>query len=441
MEKSYSPKKLYDQQKTDWQVINNIAALILGACCLLPSFGGKTYVVFLAIAVWMATAFLGKYGSFVLTSSNAFMCIGMLGWMAITALIIVFKPELNEGGLYTGLLTGVICIETFRNNVINRDFSAIKLFAICSCILYIVVMARALIIGGTNSGVYRLNVNSGHVNEEIGNFGLYYSIIFTIPIALFFLFDKGSKDKWIAIALLIVSVLLLLFAQYTIAFIIEIATFLIWLAVAQGNKSGDKNAPIIWIAIIVIACLVLAIFAEDLLAKPLLNLANSLSKDSPIRERLQDIVLLIRGEVSDGNLATDRLERYRDSILGFFSHPILGTNLYSILGIDIGMEGMKAGHNSLFEIFKQYGLVFGIPYLMLLFSVFGKVLSVWKKIKPAFYNVLLAVIVAYFMLSCVNPIFNLFSMTWLFFNFIVVAPLAFNEKGLFEKFCMELSKG
>lgn len=441
MEKNYKLEGLYKPQKTDWQSINNIAAFVLGACCLWPSFGGKTLVVFVAIAVWIATAFLGKYGTFVLSSNNGFMYFGMLGWMLITALMIIVNPEFNAGGLYTGLMTGVICIETIRNNLINHDFSAIKTFAFCSCILYVIVIARALLIGGSDSNVYRLNITSGFINETIGNFGLYYSVVFTIPIALFILFDKGCKNKWLAFALLGVSVVLLLFAQYTIALIIEIATFFVWLSVAQGTKRENQKSSIIWIVIIVIVCIVVAVFAEDLLAKPLLKVANSLQEDSPIKQRLQDLVLLIRGESSDGNLAADRLERYRDSIMGFFSHPIFGGNIYSILGIELGGEITKAGHNSIFEMFRLYGLIFAIPYFMLIFSILKKILAVWKKIKIEFYSILLAVVVAYFMLSCLNPIFNLFSMSWLFFNFILVAPLAFNEKGLYEKFCMELSKG
>ena len=221
--------RLHTAKKSSLQSLNNIAAFVLGFCCLTPTFEFKTYLVFVAIAVWGGSAGLGLYVTTILNCKQAYTYLGMIGWILITVAMMVFCPDMNSGGLYTGLLTSVICIETMKNNLINKDYAAIKWIAFFSFVLYIIVIGRALSLGGTDSDVYRLNKASGVMNEAIGNFGIYYSVVFTVPLGLFFAFKKNIKFRLVAVALLVLSLLLLFFAQYTIAFIVEISLLLIWL--------------------------------------------------------------------------------------------------------------------------------------------------------------------------------------------------------------------
>ncbi len=431
--------KLYTPKKSSLQILNNMAAFVLAFCCLTPTFVFKTYLVLIAMAVWGGSAIIGLYGPAVLKSKHVYMYLGIIGWIAITAAIIVFRPELNSGGLYTGLLTSAVCIETLRNNLINKDFYAIKWLAFFSLVLYVIVIGRALLLGGTDSNIYRLNKASGVMNETIGNFGIYYLVVFTVPFGLFFTFKKNTKYRWLAIVLTVLSALLFLFAQYTIAFIVEIALLLVWLVVAKTKN--NKTMMLIWLTTIGLLIVALILFSDILLVKPLMALANSISKDSPMHERLMDIVKTLQGDISEDNLAVDRLSRYGDSLINFFKHPILGGNIYQLLGLTVGNTASKAGHNSVIELFNQYGLLFGIPYYLLMITQFKNLLTVWKKVDYGFYSLLTAVVVAYFILGLLNPIFNLFAMTWLLFNVLLVAPLIFSKRDEFESFCSEFVLG
>lgn len=431
--------KLYTPKKSSLQILNNMAAFVLAFCCLTPTFVFKTYLVLIAIAVWGWSAVFGLYGTAVLNSKRTYMYFGMIGWLLITAAMMIFRPEMNAGGLYTGLLTSVICIETLRNNLISKDFSVIKRLAFFSLILYVLILGRALFLGGTDSNVYRLNKASGVMNESIGNFGLYYLVVFTLPLGLFFAFKKKIKHRWLVIALAVVSLLLLLFAQYTIAFIVEIALLLIWLVIKQTK--GNRSMMLMWLILIGIFIMTLVLFSDIILIKPLEALANSISQDSPMRERLMDVVKTLQGDVSEDNLAVDRLSRYGDSWKSFFQHPILGGNIYQLLGLTNGDVAGKAGHNSVIELFNQYGLLFGVPYYLLMITQFKRLLTVWKKVDYGFYSLLTAVVVAYFILGLLNPIFNLFAMTWLLFNVLLVAPLIFSKRNVFEAFCEEFTLG
>jgi hypothetical protein len=358
------------------------------------------------------------------------MYLGMVGWFGITIALMIFDPEANRGGLYTGLLTSVICIETLRNNLINKDFSAIKALAFFSIVLYIIVLGRALLIGWTNSSVYRLNKDSGVINEAVGNFGLYYLAVFTLPVGLFFSCKKRMKHRWLSFLLICVSLLLLLFAQYTIAFIVETILLLIWLVIIKTRN--DTFIRTMWLTLISLFIVLLILFSDVLLVKPLMSLADSISQDSPMRERLMDIAKAIQGDTSADNLAVDRFSRYADSLKSFFKHPILGENIHRILGLSTKDVASKAGHNSVLELLNQYGLLFGVPYYLLMITLFKEILPLWKKVDYGFYALLQAIIIAYFVLGLLNPIFNLFAMTWLLFNAILVSPLLFSKKEVYE---------
>ena len=66
---------------------------------------------------------------------------------------------------------------------------------------------------------------------------------------------------------------------------------------------------------------------------------------------------------------------------------------------------------------------------------FKNLLTVWKEVNYGFYSLLTAIVVAYFILGLLNPIFNLFAMTWLLFNVLLVAPLIFSKRDEFEAVC------
>ncbi|MBE5733690.1 MAG: hypothetical protein E7347_01410 [Clostridiales bacterium] len=411
-------------KKTNQQLINNISAFILAFCCMVPSFSGKTIIVLFAMFLWGASAMLGKYSRYVFNSNENYIYLGMFGWGLMTIAIILIRPQLNAGGLYTGLLTSVICIETFRNNLINRDFSIIKALAFFTVVLYVIVLVRALLIGGFNSDVYRLNKTSGLMNESIGNFGIYYLIVFTIPVGLFFSFKKNCKYRLLALALTLVSILLLFAAQYAIAFITEISLLLIWFVITKTKE--NKSLRLISLVFITLLIVLLVLFVDELLVSPLTSIANSLPSSSPMKERLMDVVKTLQGDVGDNNLAVDRLTRYKDSLVSFFKNPLFGSNFENLFSV-VETEG-KAGHNSVLEMLNQYGLVFGLPYFMLLISAFKKALNIWKNLNHSFYALLIAIIFAYFLLGLLNPIFNLFAMTWFLFNAIFVMPLVFDKK-------------
>ena len=436
MQTSIEQQTYLNTNKSQMQKLNNALAFLLAFCCLTPSFSLKTSITMAIIVMWFASIIIGKYMINALNSTRVYMYLGLLGFLLITIIIIVIRPDMNSGGLYTGLLTSVICLETLRNNLINRDVSALKNVALFSIVIYVLVLARALIIGGTNTDVYRLNKSSGVMNETIGNFGIYYSAVFTFPIGMFFLINKKSKKKILSLALMGVSFVLLIFAQYTISFIVEISILLIWLILAKTKD--DKRLRILLLILIAVFIIVLVMFAEELLAQPLTSLVETLPKNSPIRQRLADVIRTLRGDITEGNLAVDRLTRYRDSMVNFLKNPLLGSNVLIALGGDASYLVGKPGHNSLIEIFSQYGLIFALPYYIAMFSLLNRMLKVWKKVYRKFYVLMVSIVTGYFLLALLNPIFNLFAMTWLIFNAIILLPLVFCDKQMSQKVYDEL---
>lgn len=398
-------------------IFQRLVLVLIALCTIGPSFRGKKILYALGILLWLALAAEGTFLQHILKGNGAKWILGMVPWVIMTVLVIVILPGLNSSSMYTSLLFSFISLIIVYKYIVDNDTGTLQFIARISLILYLVFLARAMIIAGNDSSIYRLNKASGIDNEKVGTFGIYYVAPLIMPIGFFYTVNYKGYRRIIGLIMCAITALLMVWAQYSIAFMLE---FLIIAMYLCAGKSGRLRKISLLILLVLFFLFILNF--DALVIKPLTTLMEDIPRTSPVKERLGDVIELFKGETKGDNMAVGRIERYLDSIRSFVKHPITGSLLLILFGFDV--SGGKAGHNSMFELLNQYGIM-AIPLYCFVYVFFKSAVRAWREIGHPYVRTIKIVGIAAVVLSCLNPIANLFGLVWMMFAFVPFAPLLF----------------
>ncbi len=195
-----------------------------------------------------------------------------------------------------------------------------------------------------------LSTGSYHQTEAaidargIVSFGVVYGLTM-VMLVLFFLAIHKKKSRIFNILLLILFTMVLLFAQFLIAICLIVIGILFILFVNNFNNS--KRNLIRFFCIVV--ALVICILSLPILFKTIID--NNIF-GYEINARLQEILLLLKGENLEGTDLSVRLSQYFISLSAFVSSYGLGKIAISF--VDVG------SHSQWLDGFGNYGLLFAL---------------------------------------------------------------------------------
>lgn len=376
------------------------------SCCLAvwyiyPKFGQSTGAGIVLLLLWGLTVTVKKHGLTVGKRTAArYVCLFV--WAAAVAAMIAVSTDDWFFGECKGIFLSVFCLEIYRYYFDKKDTRALRALCLVSMLAYMFTMARSMIIGGTDCGLYRQLLHF----EDVGSFATYYSAVFTVPAGIY-IFRNGSFSPAVRITgifLTVLSVLMVMIAQFTISIIMTVLlTAFIW-PIMNQNTVRRAVALLIIFEVLLIICF----YGLPLLSDIAVRTGSSID-NSAFGMRLTEIGYFLTGN-SNGksfDLLT-RLNLYWASIVNFLKHPLIGGRF----AIALGLTDHTSGHNSLMYTFEAYGLVPAACFYIYCKYTLCEYFRFWKARDAGFSKLMRAVAVAYILLSCINPTFQLYPMTW-----------------------------
>lgn len=272
-------------------------------------------------------------------------------------------------------LPGLLLIRVLKTA--NKEQKSVLLMFLA--VLYAVVLYNTFIVILENPNAIRSWEEFADMEDEnIGNYYFVYSVpIIMVGISVCMAKLKGFK-KIICLGMIAVLFLFLLQASYTLALLI--AALGIFMQIFLSVKS-----PVTKILFAVVA-IISTFFLPDLL----LFVSNNAPSHS-MSVRFRELYSFFSSGDASGYNLNGRLTLYRKSIEAFFYSPIIGNRS---LNFD--------GHATCLTVLADTGIIGGIPFYYLLFSMNKRVKALLSEnainFLPAFFCLLL--------MGFSNPIHN-----------------------------------
>lgn len=368
-------------------LIDMAAAIFFSVYYVLPSVNGsfnRTLAMFMGLA-YFAYVFLKdrKVGisfisilSAVTILAIAFLVLTDTKTVAEDASNRVLKIFMSKFSQYFFMyLPGLLLIRVLKTA--NREQKKVLLVILAA--LYAVVLYNTFTVILENpDAVRRWEEFTEMEDENIGNYYFVYSVpIVIVGISVCMARLKGFR-KVICLGMIAVLFLFLLQASYTLAILIAVLGFAMQIFMTL-------KSPVTKILFVIVAIIV-AFFIPDLL---LFISNNAASNNMAIRFR-ELYNFFSSGDTSGYNL-NGRLTLYGRSIEAFLNSPIIGNR-----NLDFD------GHATCFTVLADTGIIGGIPFYYLLFSMNKRMKALLsenaKNFLPAFFCLLL--------MGFSNPIHN-----------------------------------
>jgi hypothetical protein len=369
--------------------------------------------------IWLVTAALltVKYNIFKDSKvSLSFVWLTIFCGIYITLSLFFFKTSdfVSIAGLQIPILIismfqfifiYLICYVIARKNDYDKQLVYIY---IISFIINFAFTIRAIAI---NPNISKM-MATGRESHTFGiaGYGYIYAIIFLLPIFLVFIIEcKQRKLR----SLLLIFVLAHLYFIYKTAYVtaLLIVLFEFSLIFLMHIKSIYRLFLIPPVVLFILSFFSLNAFAEILL---------SFSKQIPIyniSERFREIAVYILTQQKGS--ALDRIDLYMCSIKGFAKSPIWGNALfyenYSV-----------SGHAEILDILAHGGVLFLLPYLLFIYSVYRYNL-IYAKTRLQ-RNAVFIIFICYIILNCVNTSFSSVAIIFVIAGFIPVFLRYLNQK-------------
>lgn len=267
------------------------------------------------------------------------------------------------------LLFSVLCFFFLERGCIGK-----KLEFIFWAILFIypVWMLLTLHEYATNPYISRMLAGNGTVDvyeyssQGIGGYGTIYSVVLFIPLLLFALRNRrlfSRAQNLLILINLILSVLLVLRAGYTLALIALIAGVV---SMASVRRKSVGTAIVLFLSFTLLVLLYL--FFQDSIN----TFLTRVSQNTLYQNKVKDITrLLVTGD-SVGSVQSRTL-RYSYSLQVFLQYPLAGC----------GNDTMTGGHSAILDLLASCGLIGGFPFLA---AILGPPLR-YLRDEPRFFGI------------------------------------------------------
>lgn len=212
--------------------------------------------------------------------------------------------------------------------------------------------------------------------QDIANYHFIYAIPVLISVISIVMLRIKGIAKPISLALILVGIVFLVNAQYTLSILITIIGVLVQLF--RNIRSTLSKA------LFVLAMLAVAVFLPTIL-----EIAIAAIPHEQVTERLREIHAFLTGQGAGGYNLNGRLTLYGKTILAFFKSPIWG---HRHLNFD--------GHATFLTILSDTGILGGIPFYALFVTICREVKSQLKESRSQFG----VIIFMFVMMGVTNPV-------------------------------------
>lgn len=234
------------------------------------------------------------------------------------------------------------------------------------------------------------------LKQGLAGFGITYSLIFLIPVFIYWL--KYIKKKTFLILLLVLLSLNIILSGYTTAFLLTVLAICLYLFTKLNGYAKF---------FVVIFSFFLVVFQSYFLPDFFYYIADLFGSEK-MSEHLVEIADILAGKSSIFDLG--RVDLLEQSWEAFLSNPIFGV-------ISSGEISEVGGHSTFFDILGTIGLVGIVPYCMFLRFFHNQVK---KQIKnPMAKKIWTIESVIFFALQILNPILSNYEIVY---SYMCIVP-------------------
>lgn len=252
-----------------------------------------------------------------------------------------------------------------------------KIFAVFGVVLMVYVVITTWLFLLENPDATRHWEDFDENSEmDVANYYFVYAVPIIIAAISVFMLNYRGLIRYISLALVIVGIIFLVNAQYTLAVLIAIIGVLI-----QVYRHIRTTLNRILFMLVILA---FAIFLPQILAYTI-----SIVPSEHIAIRLSEIHAFLTGQGAGGYNLSSRMTLYRDTIVAFFQSPIWG---HRRLGFD--------GHATFLTVLSDTGILGGVPFYALLTIICKQVQKYMGTHKQQFG----VIILMFVMMGLTNPV-------------------------------------
>lgn len=337
--------------------------------------------ILIALLVWFA------YVGFSINQTCEKILLGVLGWI-----VVFFFCRWLLGASIVNILYDVLSVFLFFFPALLFYCVKTNKFSLTSKSL-LIISNVALLIGAINTiivlntypfaaRILATGTEKGEIYAKMGagGYGFVYGVAFLIPCIVRGSMQQKGWKKFTLLIYLIVMLLLLIKAAYTIA--IFVASF--GIVFAFCNKTWKK-------VLLVVMGVICILFVDDKMVGNLFaTISNLFPNENLLHSKFNDVAeLFYSNDIVTGTGGRSIL--YEQSWNAIKASPILGA-LYS------GISG--GGHTSWLDLYANYGVI-SLLFISLLLFVQKSILKSLPKDGQPFYVFLC---VAFWLLGFINPV-------------------------------------
>lgn len=307
----------------------------------------------------------------------------------------------------------------------KKDFNSLGKIALLSMVMYIIGSVQTYLgllrypgaSRGLAGGVYTQDMSLAFLYKQlgIGGFGYIYAACLILIAVAYPLIRKNAKWSGRYRAVSIVAVLVMTIMLLKAAYATAIILILVGLILAMVVKNRRT-----FIAIMVLATLVLLFFPQQLVGEFLLKFAGLFSGSRSLYVRFTEVAMSFLSDTGGANFGA-RLSLYEASVTSFLKHPLFG--IYGPLGggLDPNSYSVIGGHSGWFDLLGFYGLFAGIPLFFAMYFNIKKHLNFFKD--GIFYGSILVTSFMFVVMGFLNPNLSIFEIG--FAQFCIVPAIPF----------------
>lgn len=382
--------------------INFVTLIIFIIWYILPIakayFGGTIANIIMAIAIliFFMTAYMLNTKEFWKVGKHTIIVI-----ICIIAYIINMFLRKDQGNPAAYAKVGIIFwIPVIMSNLYMHYYSSQKkkLLVYIIMLCFILTTIPTIIELSTNQGAIRELTYGGvdtvedvnKIRKNVGTFSYVYGLSIIIPFLIYILL-KTNKKKTVFVVLML-SVITLIEASFTIAIIITGISILIYYLTSRKNLT--QKMIIISIAILVI------IISYTFLPKLLISISENID-NKYFKQRIVEIADFIGGNENGSGDLSSRLELYQMSLHTFLEHPIIGVGGYYY--IEYNNPGIGY-HSEILDNMARYG-IFSLVFVISFFYYYRRYLLQISDSENE-KRIINTIIYSILILALINPCFN-----------------------------------
>ena len=217
---------------------------------------------------------------------------------------------------------------------------------------------------------------SENAELDVANYYFVYAVPIIISVVSIFMLKYKNAIRYISLVLVIVGLIFLVNAQYTLAILITIIGVL-FQVFRHIRTTLNKT-------LFILGVLVIAVFLPQIL-----SFAIRMLPTGHISVRLQEINAFLTGKGAGGYNLNSRLTLYGDTIKAFFRSPIWGNRK---LDFD--------GHATFLTVLSDTGILGSVPFYALLVAICKRVQKYMGTHKQQFS----VIIMMFVLMGVTNPI-------------------------------------